>query len=96
MFIKTVCGEVESNAWKGVDVNFAEVASLDEARAALMKIISLDHDYPEEWLARDVKRASESAATIQCDGESFRIRSTDADDSETYSVYEYSIVSEND
>jgi hypothetical protein len=96
MFIKTVYGEVENNAWHGIEMHFSEFSSLEEARASLEQIIRLDHDYPEEWLKTDVISASEIIETIECDGQSFRIRDVGAENSETYSVYEYSIVSEND
>lgn len=96
MFVKTVYGEVENNAWQGVEASFVEVSSLDEARTSLGQIISLDHDYPEEWLESDMTSAIEILKTIECDGQSFRIRDIGAENSETYSVYEYSIVSEND
>jgi hypothetical protein len=96
MFVKTVYGEVENNAWQGIKATLNEVASLDEARASLEQTISLDHDYPEEWLKSDVISANEIIKTIECDGESFRVRSIGAKNSEPYSVYEYSIVSEAD
>lgn len=94
MFIKTLYGEVVENAWNGVDTIFEEVESIEIARQKLAKIISLEHDFSGEWLASDVEKAASQAKAIQKDEGSIRIRSVKADESETYSVYEYSIVSE--
>lgn len=96
MFIKTLYGEVENNAWYGQDVTFEEVSSVAEAQSRLLEHINLNHDYPEEWLTSDVERARTSVNSLQEDEGKVRIRSIQANEGETYSVYEYSIVAEKD
>jgi hypothetical protein len=96
MYIKILYGEVKNNCWYGQDSMLEEVSSIEEARANLLKAIELDHDYPNEWMAEDVEKARKEVNNLQENEGAIRIRGVEASEGETFSVYEYSFVSEVD
>lgn len=95
MFLKTIYGEVDSNAWNGIDITYQEVESLDAGRKTLASIIELDHDYSGEWLTSDLEKAREQVKSLAEDSP-IKIRSVKAESTESYSVYEYTLVKSRD